>query len=160
MKHPVALVALVVPLALSLAGCAHKAAEPAAAPAPAAPAPLPPEAAGKLHGYLHKLECGALQDARSCKLSADQERSRTDVVLAGDPAVTYDLELRVRGLVEGLRERPQAPGSTERKLLDYHDSYLDTAAIERAGMAPLLPLLAAIDAIGDRAALARWLDRS
>lgn len=76
---------------------------PAAAPTPAAPAPLTAEAAGKLHGHLHKLKCGALQDARSCKLSADQERSRMDVVLAGDPATTYDLKLRVRGLVEPRR---------------------------------------------------------
>jgi len=97
MKHP----ALFVVLTLC---CSHQAAAPPTpSPAPAAPAPLKVEAAGKLHGFLHKLKCGDPQDARSCKLSPDQERSRTDVVLAGDPATTYDLKLRVRGLVEPRR---------------------------------------------------------
>jgi hypothetical protein len=91
MKHPALLVVL-------LFGCAHQ-----PAPTPAVPAPLAVAAAGKLHGFLHKLKCGDAQDARSCKLSPDQERSRTDVVLAGDPSTTYDLELRVRGLVEPRR---------------------------------------------------------
>ncbi len=97
--------------------CAHQ--SPAPAPEAAAPATasaagtasaaattataLPIEAAGKLHGYHVKLKCGAAQDARSCKLSSDQERSRLDVVLAGDPATTYDVKLRVRGLVEPRR---------------------------------------------------------
>src|SRR5687768_2347525 len=76
MKHPAL-------LAVLFLGCAHQSA-PAPAPAPAAPAPLGVEAAGKLHGFLHKLKCGDRQDDRSCKLSPDQERSRTDVVLAGD----------------------------------------------------------------------------
>jgi hypothetical protein len=91
MKHPALLVVL-------LLACAHQ-----PPPPPPPPAPLPVAAAGKLHGFLHKLKCGDLQDARSCKLSPDQERSRTDVVLAGDPATTYDLKLRVRGLVEPRR---------------------------------------------------------
>lgn len=88
------------------AGCAHQQpapSEPAAPAAPPAPAPLELKAAGNLHGYLHKLKCGAPQDARSCKLSPDQERSRLDVVLGGDPAVIYDLRLRVRGVVEPRR---------------------------------------------------------
>lgn len=78
---------------------------------------------------------------------------KAEVYAADLPAI---VNARVRGLVDGLRSQPHAPGSIERKLLDYHDSYLDTAAIERAGMAPVAPLLAGIAAIGDHAALARW----
>ena len=95
--------------AITTFSCAHKEAPPAPAPAaepapaPTAPAPLGPEAAGKLHGYLHKLKCGAAQDKRSCKLSADQESSRLDVTLAGDPGTTYAVKLRVRGLLEPRR---------------------------------------------------------
>lgn len=105
--HPLVPFALTIPLCL--AACAHQ-----SAPAPAQPsevassassatAPLGPEAAGKLHGYLVKLKCGDAQDARSCKLSSDQEKSRLDVVLAGDPAIIYDVKVRVRGLVEPRR---------------------------------------------------------
>ena len=113
------LLALALPLvALSLLGCAHKeapapsATDPSSATASASAsasasssgtATLGPEAAGKLHGFLHKLSCGAPQDARSCKLSSDQERSRLDVVLAGDPGKVYDIALRVRGLLEPRR---------------------------------------------------------
>ena len=81
---------------------------------------------------------------------------RSEVYAADLPAT---VNARVRGLVDGLRSAPQAPGSTARKLIDYHDGYLDLEAIEHAGLAPVLPLLAEIDAIGDRAALAHWQGR-
>lgn len=92
-------------LSLTL-GCASQQAGPppaSATPAAATTAAVGIEAAGKLHGHLHKLKCGALQDARSCKLSPDQERSRMDVVMGGDPGTVYDVKLRVRGLVEPRR---------------------------------------------------------
>jgi hypothetical protein len=110
MKHLVPPLAAAPMIAILLVGaCAHQPApapapEPAAAASPAAGAgALGPEAAGKLHGYLFKLSCGELQDSRSCKLSPEQEKSRLDVVLAGDPGKVYDLRLRVRGLVEPRR---------------------------------------------------------
>ena len=99
---------LVFLLATISTSCAHQlppvmVAPPAGAgTATAAPA-VGIEAAGKLHGYLHKLKCGDAQDARSCKLSADQERSRLDVVLAGNPGQIYQVKLRVRGLLEPRR---------------------------------------------------------
>ena len=67
-------------------------------------------------------------------IPADQ----SEVYAADLPAI---VNARVRGLVAGLRAQPQAPGSIERKLIDYHDSYLDTDAIEQAGLAPVLPCL-------------------
>jgi hypothetical protein len=112
----------------ALLGCAHRSSQPAAAPAPAAESPAAPspsspsipspsvpdvpglplgpmgvDAAGALNGYLLKLKCGAAQDARSCKLSSDQERSRLDVVLAGDADKLYEVRLRIQGLVEPRR---------------------------------------------------------
>ena len=96
MKHTLTLALLI---GLCSGACAHK--DTAGPPAPAAP--QGPEAAGKLHGHLHKLKCGEAQDARSCKLSADQERSRLDVVLPGDSGTVYEVRLRVRGLVEPRR---------------------------------------------------------
>ena len=50
-----------------------------------------------------------------------------------------------------------APGSEARKVGDYYASYLDEKSIDAKGAAPLAPSLKAIDAISDRAALARAL---
>ncbi|HET7162416.1 MAG TPA: M13 family metallopeptidase [Rhodanobacteraceae bacterium] len=50
-----------------------------------------------------------------------------------------------------------AAGSNARKIADYYAAYMDTAAIDKAGLAPLKPELDAIDAIKSRADLARVL---
>ena len=47
-------------------------------------------------------------------------------------------------------------GSDLRKVGDFYTSLLDTAAIERAGLTPIRPLLARIAAINNRASLARF----
>ncbi len=54
------------------------------------------------------------------------------------------------------RGDPQA-GSNARKIADYYAAYMDTAAIEKAGLTPLKPELDAIDAIKTREDLARVL---
>ncbi|HZC87392.1 MAG TPA: M13 family metallopeptidase, partial [Steroidobacteraceae bacterium] len=53
-----------------------------------------------------------------------------------------------------------APGTEARKIGDYYATYMDAARIERLGLTPLEPLLKDIDAINDRAALARALGSS
>lgn len=50
-----------------------------------------------------------------------------------------------------------AAGSNARKIADYYAAYMDTAAIDKAGLAPLKSELDAIDAIKTRADLARVL---
>jgi putative endopeptidase len=50
-----------------------------------------------------------------------------------------------------------APGSEAFKVGAYYAAYMDEATIESAGLAPLQPQLARIDAIKDRASLARVL---
>lgn len=50
-----------------------------------------------------------------------------------------------------------AANSATRKIADYYNTYMDEAAIEARGIAPLQAQLAAIAAIGDRHALARML---
>jgi putative endopeptidase len=49
------------------------------------------------------------------------------------------------------------PGTEARKIADYYDSFMDEATIERLGGKPLEAGLRRIDAISDRAALARAL---
>ncbi|MEH6434738.1 M13 family metallopeptidase [Massilia sp. DD77] len=79
--------------------------------------------------------------------------NQSEVYGADLPASTA---ARVRGIVDGLRKEQQPAGSTGRKLVDYYDSQVDMAGIEKAGLAPLQPLLAALDAAGSPAELARW----
>jgi predicted metalloendopeptidase len=49
------------------------------------------------------------------------------------------------------------PGSDARKVADFRAAYLNEAAIEARGTAPLKPLLDRIDRIHDKAGLTRWL---
>ena len=78
---------------------------------------------------------------------------RSEVYGADLPA---SVNARVRAIVDGLRAHPQAPGSIERKLVDFHDSVRDLAAIDRAGLAPLRAQLDAIVAIRTVDDLAVW----
>jgi hypothetical protein len=71
--------------------------------------PMGADAVGALHGYMLRLKCGPAQDARSCKLGPEQEKSRLDVVVTGDPDKLYEVRLRVRGLVEPRRYTGGAP---------------------------------------------------
>ncbi len=61
---------------------------------------------------------------------------------------------RTRTIIETAAKTPSAPGSEAQKVGDFYASYMDEGGIEAKGIAPLAPRLAAIAAIGDRAALA------
>ncbi|QNA98585.1 hypothetical protein [Massilia sp. Se16.2.3] len=85
-----------------------------------------------------------------------------DAPIPPDRAEVYGADLpatvnaRILAIVDDLRRQPQPAGSIGRKLLDFHDSQLDLAAIDRAGLAPMRARLAAIDAIGSPRELAAW----
>ena len=64
---------------------------------------------------------------------------------------------RTADLIKELSAKPAAPGSESRKIADYYSSFLDEAAIEKLGFAPVRRALAQIDAIHDRGQLAHWL---
>ncbi len=64
---------------------------------------------------------------------------------------------RTEDLIRTAGAEPSAPGSDARKIADYFASFMDEAAIEKAGLAPLEPTLARIAAIQDRTALAAYL---
>jgi len=68
-------------------------------------------------------------------------------------------ELTLQRTVELIRaaDASAAPGTEARKIGDYYASYMDAARIEQLALTPLAPLLKDIDAIGDRASLARAL---
>ena len=63
-------------------------------------------------------------------------------------------EAQVHAIIESLRERKDlARGSDALKLRDYYASYMDRAARDAAGIAPLQPVLDRIGAISSKAAL-------
>jgi putative endopeptidase len=64
---------------------------------------------------------------------------------------------RTADLIQEIAKSDAPAGTDRRKIRDYYASFLDTVAIERAGLAPLKPALDSIAAIADRAALSRYL---
>lgn len=67
---------------------------------------------------------------------------------------------RTAGLIEEAAKANAAAGSNARKIADLYNSYMDEAAIEAKGLAPLRPHLDAIAAIRDKHELARALGES
>jgi putative endopeptidase len=64
---------------------------------------------------------------------------------------------RIADLIRDTAASSPAPGSVARQVADYYNSVLDEPGIEAKGLAPLQPTLRRIDAIKDRAMLARFL---
>jgi len=79
---------------------------------------------------------------------------RAEVYRADLPA---SLNARLHTLVQSLSTRTGPAGSTQRMIADYYTSYMDTAAIDRNGMATVHATLSAIDAISTPTQLAQWL---
>ncbi|TFI56559.1 M13 family peptidase [Sphingomonas parva] len=74
----------------------------------------------------------------------------------GGFGVLRDLsDQRTRDIVEAAAKSNAPAGSVQRKVGDLYASFMDEAAIEKAGMAPLRPYLAKIDAIRTTSDLAR-----
>ena len=66
-------------------------------------------------------------------------------------------ERQLTALVDGIVRANAAADSDEGRIRDFYKAFLDTAAIERAGLQPLQPDLARFAAITDRASLSRVL---
>ncbi|MFT7722777.1 MAG: M13 family metallopeptidase [Roseateles sp.] len=64
---------------------------------------------------------------------------------------------RVRTIIEELAKRKARPGSVEQKVGGFYAAYMDTAAIDKAGLAPIKPLLDGIAALRTREQLAAWM---
>ncbi len=68
---------------------------------------------------------------------------------------------RTRTIIEAAAaQKDAAKGSETQKVGDFYASYMDEAGIEAKGLAPLAPAFAEINAINDRAALARVMGQS
>ena len=67
---------------------------------------------------------------------------------------------RVRSIIEDLADMEPAEGSIEQKINDYFLSYMDTGRLNELGISPLLPGLAAVDAIADMEQLVNAFGRA
>jgi len=77
------------------------------------------------------------------------DRASTGVFLE----VFQKAEKRNAELIKAAGEGHPAAGSEQRLIADYYKAYMDETGIEKAGLKPLEPALAAIDAIRDKAGL-------
>jgi len=66
---------------------------------------------------------------------------------------------RVRDIVEALAKTRHAAGSVDQKIGDFYASYVDTAAIDKAGLAPVMGELKAVDAVKDAKSFAELMGR-
>jgi putative endopeptidase len=64
---------------------------------------------------------------------------------------------RTAQIIEDASKQGGAPGSSSRMIADLYNSYMNEAAIEKAGLTPIKPHLDAINAIKDKKALSRAL---
>ncbi|NHZ41159.1 M13 family metallopeptidase [Massilia aquatica] len=74
-------------------------------------------------------------------------------------SIGAEVDARIVRLIGEVAASKKASGEA-RKVADFYGAYMDQAAIEAKGSAPLKPLLAKIDAIEDKAQLARALGAS
>ncbi|WP_448100273.1 M13 family metallopeptidase [Luteibacter jiangsuensis] len=88
---------------------------------------------------------------KTAEIPAD--RASTGVFLE----VFQKAEKRNAELIKAAGEGNPAAGSNERLIADYYKAYMDESAIEKAGLEPLKPALAKIDAIKDKGALSTAL---
>jgi putative endopeptidase len=76
----------------------------------------------------------------------------------GAGAVLAELtDRRVADLIQATAKADAPAGSDSRKIGGYYTSFMDSTAIDAAGLRPLQPTLDSIAAIGDRADLAGFL---
>ncbi|MES2316067.1 MAG: M13 family metallopeptidase [Pseudomonadota bacterium] len=74
-------------------------------------------------------------------------------------SIAEDTNARIVKLIDALAADKRTRGEA-RKVADFYTAFMDEATIEKKGTAPLKPLLAKIDAIKDKAALASALGAS
>lgn len=63
--------------------------------------------------------------------------------------LNYPQRIRLRGILDSVSQSNNPAGSIEQKVGDFYASGMDTAAIDKRGNDPIMPLLARIDAVTD-----------
>lgn len=71
-----------------------------------------------------------------------------------------DTELQLRSIIEAAAAAPAEKGSASQQIGDYYASFMDEAAIEAAGLEPIVEDLVRIDAARDKKAIATSAHRA
>ncbi|HEX5395667.1 MAG TPA: M13 family metallopeptidase [Candidatus Limnocylindria bacterium] len=134
------------------------AAAPVAAPPAAAPPPSTPESGVDLSAMDTSIKPGddfyGYANGTWLKTAKiPEDRASTGVWLV----VSKRIRKQLADVIQNAAKANPAAGSGERKIADYYAAYMNTAAIESHGLAPLKPELDAIAAIRSRRDLARVL---
>ncbi len=70
--------------------------------------------------------------------------------------LNFPQRLRMQGILDSMTKAKHPVGGIEQKVADFYASGMDTAAINKRGHEPILPLLTAIDSIADVPALMKF----
>jgi putative endopeptidase len=84
----------------------------------------------------------------------------SDKADTGSFRVLADLsDERIKTIIDGLASKPQPAGTINAKIGDFYTSYMNTDAIDAAGVAPLAPYMAQIAAVRSKADLVLLMGR-
>lgn len=153
-----------------LAACAGSAVTPPPAPAAvpaAAPAAAPPKPPAQLGSFGVDLagRDSAVKPGDDFFQFAGGSWTKANPVPADRStwgmfaALRESADANVRKIIEDQAAAKGAPGTNSQKIGDFYAAYLDTAAIDARGLAPVQPALAAISALKTREDVARFMGR-
>jgi endothelin-converting enzyme/putative endopeptidase len=126
------------------------------------PLSLPAQSTGH-HGVVATNIDHAVKPGDNFYLYANGEWIKRTVIPAdrssvgGFSIVADRTDKRVAGMIEAAEKANPASGTDQRLIADLYHSYMDTAAIDAAGLKPLEPELRKLDAIHTELDLARFL---
>ena len=146
-----------------LAGCAtHQ--QHAAAPAPAAAPPANPPAIGAFGVDLAARDMTVKPGDDFYKYANGTWMANTQIPADRTRWGAFDIlreksDNDIRAIIEELAHATNAAGSNEQKIADFYNSYLNTDAINAAGVTPIQADLAAINAIRNHEQAVRLIGR-
>ncbi|HEX8791262.1 MAG TPA: M13 family metallopeptidase [Polyangiaceae bacterium] len=150
------------------AACGGEAPPPAAAPQPPAPpAPVASAAAPAPEVAGQSIDRSSIDTAVKpgadfylfangswyAKAEIPADRPATGIWLK----LTQEIEKRLGQLIDDVAHADAPAGSSKRKIADFYAAFMDDAAIEKRGLAPIQPELARIARITDAKSLAAYL---
>ena len=148
----------------ALAACGHSQAPADKTPAPASTAAAPNATAAAMPSGVDKAGMDTSKPAGDGFFQYTNGTWLKNTPIPDDRSSTGSFlklyekaQQRTAELIQKAGEGNPAAGSNERKIADYYAAYMNTDAIEKAGLTPLQPELSAIEGVTSRTDLAKVL---